>query len=72
MRPVENPVLAEFGLARCCFVLPEKSLRVKVPLTSLLYASACGSVRVPLRTHLPCPRSLDCAERTHSGGSQGR
>lgn len=28
--------------------------------------------RAPLHTHLLCPRSLDCAERTHSGCSQGR
>lgn len=28
--------------------------------------------RAQLRTHLPCLRSLECVERTHSGCSQGR
>jgi len=45
VRPVECPVLAEFGpgtCSCCCFVLPGKSLRVRVPLTSLFHASSVG------------------------------
>lgn len=45
MRSIESPVLAEFGPGTCsrsCFVLPGKSLGVRVPLTSLFHASAVG------------------------------
>lgn len=55
MRPVESPVLAEFGpgtCSRCCFVLPGKSFRVRVPLTSVPRL-CCGLVR--RRSALTCP-----------------
>lgn len=74
MSSVDSPVLA--SLSRN-LTLPRRASGFRVspppaPHSPLCSAPLLWVCRAPFRAHLRCPRSLECAERTHSGCSLSR